>query len=316
VGGAFADAGAWRGGFWFFGAQALALALAVPLALRAERATSDATPDATPAEPPPPFPLRRLLALSAAVVAVSAGGQAAHGLAAVALVAGGVTLLVWFVRMDWAAGAARMLPARAFDPRDPVGAALLMASVLAAATVALAVYGPLVLTRVHGLSAIEAGYVVAAASVGWSVTAVAVAGSPERRDRLVIAAGVALLAVGVTGYATAILAGPVWLLALFAACDGGGFGLAWTFILRRATAFAGPADLDRLATALPTMHRLGYGVGAAWVGVVANRWGMADDADLATLSAAAQAGFVACLPVLAAGVLAAAAFLRRPLSRP
>src|SRR3546814_21148665 len=94
------------------------------------------------------------------------------------------------------------------------------------------------MTALHGTSALAAGYVIAVASVSWTVTAVLAAGAAERHDPKLIATGTVVVALSVLGFAWAVPHGPVWLIALCAAMEGGGLGLAWTFILRRATALA------------------------------------------------------------------------------
>ena len=48
----------------------------------------------------------------------------------------------------------------------------------------------------------------------------------------------------------------------------------WTFILRRATALADPAEAQRVSAAIPTVQRSGYAIGAAYVGVIANSAGL------------------------------------------
>src|SRR3546814_8013243 len=92
------------------------------------------------------------------------------------------------------------------------------------------------LTALHGTSARAAGYVIAVASVSWTVTAVRAAGATERHDPKLIATGTVVVALSVAGFAWAVPHGPVWLIALCAAMEGGGFGLAWTFILQNGRA--------------------------------------------------------------------------------
>src|SRR3546814_12636523 len=107
---------------------------------------------------------------------------------------------------------------------------------LSAATIAITAYGPLLMTALHGTSALAAGYVIAVASVSWTVTAVLAAGATERHDPKLIATGTGVVAMSVAGFASAVPHGPVGLLARCSATEGGGFGLARTFISRRAPA--------------------------------------------------------------------------------
>src|SRR3546814_8008195 len=93
---------------------------------------------------------------------------------------------------------------------------------LSAATIAITAYGPLLMTALHGTSALAAGYVIAVASVSWTVTAVLAAGATERHDPKLIATGTVVVALRVAGFARAVPPGPVWLIELCAAMGGGG----------------------------------------------------------------------------------------------
>jgi hypothetical protein len=163
---------------------------------------------------------------------------------------------------------------------------------------------------IHGLSPLFAGYVIAVSSIGWSAAAVIVAGSPERRDPFVILAGIALVALGVVFYVAAVPDGPVWFIAVAALLEGGGFGIAWTFILRRLTALTPLADAERVSSALPTLQRLGYAVGAALMGLVANAAGLHEGMTAGEAHRAAQWIFGASVPLALAGLVACVAFVR------
>ena len=151
--------------------------------------------------------------------------------------------LAFFLWLDGRAGHDRLLPIRPFDFRKPTGSALLMIFSLSLATIAVTAFGPLLITTIHKASALTAGYILACSSIGWTVTAVLVSGSPERLDRLMIALGMSLVVSSIAGFLYAVPNGPVWLIAVFAATEGAGFGMAWTFILRRTTALANPYEL-------------------------------------------------------------------------
>ena len=117
------------------------------------------------------------------------------------------------------------------------------------------------------------------------------------------------------GFALAVPSGPVWLIALCAALQGAGFGTAWTFILRRATALAPAEETQRVAGAIPTVQRLGYALGAAYLGIVANAAGIDESPGAASLDVAARAVFLACLPLAVFGLVAAASFVAARLPR-
>ena len=131
----------------------------------------------------------------------------------------------------------RMLPRQPFSLGNPIGAAMVMIACFAAATTAVSVYVPFLITSLHGISELVAGLIIALEAIAWTLAALLISGQPERRDRFFILAGMTLCVTDWhrlpdTGRAARadlvcrVLAPP---------CRGFGFGLAWTFILRRAT---------------------------------------------------------------------------------
>ncbi len=302
VGGIFADAGFWRGGFWLFAAQALVLAGVIALsgslpARDASRATGR-------------LPVWRLSVLSLGVVAIAAAGIEVRAVQTPLLVLAGLVLFGVFLRLDGRRQANRLLPPLPLDPRHGVGAGLLMVVCFSAATIAFSVYGPLLITQLHDVPALVAGYLVAASSIGWSVMAVLIAGVGERRDGLMILCGAGVLATSVLGFMIAIPHGSLLTVLLFAFLEGAGFGMSWTFILRRLTALAPKGETERASAAMPTLQQLGYAIGAAFVGIVANAAGIADHMERVTAEVVAFWIFAACLPLALVGLFAAWRFVR------
>ncbi len=305
VGGMFADAGLWRGGFWFFALQAAGLALLVGRA-------GGLAVDSEWGREHERLPLRRLAILSLSVVAVAFGGIRVGAATTPLCVFGGLVLLFWFLRLDAAPGAkGHLLPPRALDPRDRVGAGLLMVLLISAATIPLGVYGPLLITRLHDVSALGAGYVLAVESVSWSLMAVAVARVPERMNRTMIGSGIAIVTVGSAGLVLAMPYGSLPLVVACAAFQGGGFGIAWTFVLARMTAIAPAGERERVAGALTTLQQLGYAFGAACSGIAANAAGLGLGTAPWETRRVAFWIFAASLPLALAGLLAAIPFLAR-----
>lgn len=179
------------------------------------------------------------------------------------------------------------------------------------ATIAITAYGPLLVTMIHGASPLTAGYIVACSSIGWSVAAVAVSGAPQRNDRTFIAAGMLVAALSIAGFVYSIPHGPIWLIALCAFVEGGGFGMSWTFILRQATALAPPEEAQRISGAIPTIQRLGYAIGAAYVGIVANASGFLQISGPSDAGRVATILFASCLPFAAFGLLAMFRFCKQ-----
>ena len=86
--------------------------------------------------------------------------------------------------------------------------------------------------------------------------------------------------------------------------------MAWTFILRQMTTIAAPDDIERVSSAIPTVQRLGYAIGAAYIGIIANAAGFAGLEAERDLVFVAQSIFIGCLPFAVVGLVAVAQFAR------
>jgi MFS family permease len=140
--------------------------------------------------------------------------------------------------------------------------------------------------------------------------AMVVSGADEKHDGGLILGGMAMLTLSILGFMLTVPHGPLWLVAVFACLEGIGFGMSWTFILRRLTVLVPRSETERTSAALPTLQRLGYALGAAYVGIVANAVGMADSMDRVAAQAVGFWIFAACLPLAAIGLLAAWRFVQ------
>ncbi|WP_118135388.1 MFS transporter [Oceanicella sp. SM1341] len=307
IGGAFVELGSWRGGFVLFMVKAVALTAWILL-----RSSDMSGPDRQAARAAGRVPVRRLACLAAGVVFIAYAGIEVTALRTPLLVLAGLGCLALFLVIDGRSGAGRLLPAGPVNIRRPAGAALVMIFCFSAATITMNIFGPLLMAQIHGTPALLAGYVIAAGSVSWTVMAVLVSGAAERHDAKLILAGMALITLSVAGSAVVMPTGPIWLITACAVLKGGGFGMAWTFILRRAKALAAPGELERIAAAFPTVQRMGYAVGAAYVGIVANAFGLDTVMEPETARRVSSVIFIACLPVAGVGLLAAAHFVRPP----
>ncbi len=297
VGGFFAERGFWRGAFIFFAVQALVYAALIYVSFR-KRDIRETDKDTT-------FPKLRLLILAMAVVAIASAGINVSPVRSSILLITGVMMLWLFVRLDTKREAHRLLPRNPMDLRTVNGSANALVIMFAIATIALSVYGPIFMGVLHGTSALAAGYVIALSSVGWSIMAIVTSNTREKRDGFWIKAGAATLVVSILGLLWSMPNGPVWLIAVFAFLEGAGFGMSWTFIIRQSTRAAAEDDRERVASSMYTVHRLGYAIGAALMGIVANASGIADSIDPTTAHRAAVAIFVTCLILAIPGIFAA-----------
>jgi MFS family permease len=224
-----------------------------------------------------------------------------------------VCFLIVFARLDAGAGENRLFPHNPFDPRGGLGAPLMMVMCFAIATIAITTFGPLILILIYNISALNAGYIIALSSIGWSVPAIAIAFAnlPERLDGRLILSGMVILLISIVGFMVFVSSGPFWVIPIFAVLEGAGFGIAWTFLLRKAESISVPEDRDRMAGALPTIHRFGYAIGAAVIGIVANTAGFSEGISVEAAKSAGFWVFAAGIPFAIIGLFAAWRFVRQ-----
>lgn len=307
IGAVFADSGWWRGAFYLFAAQAAVFAFVAVSRLNEPPAAGAG--ELAGATRGSIFLLVRIALLAAGVVVVAAAGIEVDPERSLPLAAMGLGLLALFFWLERMAGAGRLLPARSLNLALPQGALLIALLLLSASTVGLITYGPLLMTRLHGADAVTIGIILLIESIGWSVVAIVISGLPRRHETAAIAGGLVAVALGVGALIHAMVAGPLWAIAICALLMGGGFGASWSFIVRRALAVVATVERDRIASAIPTIQRLGYALGAAYVGLIANASGFADNADAAVAIRTSDAIFAFSLVPAVVGLFAAFRFL-------
>lgn len=298
IGGLFSEAGLWRGAFLAFAVQAVLVVLVAPFLLRRQRGGS-----ASQRGRPEPVPWTSLAVLSAGVLAVGFAGVLEAPWLAAGIGLLGLLLLLAFLRVD-ALGRVSLLPQRSLT-RGRVRAGFLLVLSLSMASIAFLIYGPLLIARLHGLGPLAIGYLVSVESVAWSLCALAVAGVGPAGEGRWIRLGSLMTLVGLLGFALTVPQGPIWGMAVSAFFAGGGFGLFWSFLVRRVVVAAAPGDQERAAGALPTLQMLGYALGAAMAGILANSLGFTEAAPLATVERVAFWIFLAFLPLSLVGIAAA-----------
>lgn len=300
IGALLSEALSWRWAFGLFTLAGAAMALASFVVLN--------TPDARRrrhAGPLPPFPFAVLATLALAVLFIATAGVGVDPLRSPLLLVAGVAGLALFFALDARKGTSRLFPSRLFDWQTPLGAGMTMVAAFSVATCSFGVYGPLLLTALHDIPLLTTGYIIAAESIAWSVLSIVVADAPPHRERLIIVAGALMIAGGVAGFAWTVPAGEVWLILSCAVLQGGGFGIAWPFVTRVIVAAAREEERTIASSAVPTMQRIGYAVGAAAAGIVANAAGLEAGLNKATAAPVAAWVFLAFLPLAALGVVAA-----------
>lgn len=307
IGGFFASIGLWRLSFWAFAVQAVLLALAVVLLLRRARAAT--------AETPPRVPYRRMLVLAAGIMAIALAGAEVSLVGSTLFCLGGVLLLALLFRLD-RSHENSLFPSQQLDPRHTVGAGMVMILACGIASMSFVTYGPLLMEVLFGADPLTAGYMVAVESVAWTVAALLIAGARPGSEALIIRGGSVLITVGVIGFAVTMPDGPLWALIPWAILQGAGFGFAWGFIARRVVAAADSAERGKASAALPTTQLIGFAIGAAASGIVANAAGFADGVTLGDAETVAFWVFAAFIPIALVGNVAAWRLSRDPHPQP
>jgi len=301
LGGLFADAGAWRGVFWLFAGQALAFTAASFVLIPAGAARDSS--GTLPAAP--------LILLAIGIGAVATAGVVGGAALPVLLAAAGIGLLAAALAAD-RASANGLLPRRAANPAFPLGAAWLTYFCTTAAGTAFALYAPALLQHRLGLSALEAGYVVAAEAVAWTAASLSVAGAgPAWRARLIVTGPAAILA-GLAGITLLAPGAGIAAIAAAGALHGAGFGLCYSFISQRVIGAFGEATRARGSAAIGAVRNAGGALGAALAGIAANAAGFGDGLTDANLTMVAWGAFGSGIPFALVGLLCAIRLAQYP----
>ncbi len=296
VGGLFAEAGIWRWAYFSFALQALVLIVLAPRLLSQPR--QEAAPAASSR-----VPWASLAVLVPAVLAVAGAGVVESAVPAAALALGGLLLLALVLRIDRRA-ANPLLPHGSLRAAG-VRAGLAVVLTFSTASVSFTLYGPLLLVGLHGVGALTAGYLIAIEAVAWSLAALLVSGVGPAGEGRWLKIGGGCIVAGIASFAYSVPYGPIWSIALSALFAGAGFGLFWSFLVRRTVAAALPGERERTAGAMPTLQMLGYALGAAFAGVVANAQGMAAAPTPEQLGPIAVWLFLAFVPLTLLGLASA-----------
>jgi predicted MFS family arabinose efflux permease len=255
------------------------------------------------------FPLAWLSGLGLAILLIAAAGNIGTLGAKVAMVAAGMALAVWLVRID-RRKAPGVLPSDAFAWSTPVGLGLWIVLALFAGGMPFGVYGVLILQVLHGQPPLTAGYVLAWEALCWSLAAIAIARLDQRYWDHALIAGPALIAAGLAGLALTLPYGNMPLIVVAATVIGSGYGVCWAFLGQRIMAGARAGEGDLAAASIATLEMTGIAVGAALAGIMGNALGVDDAAGSANLRAAAGLGHALFLPILLFAVAAATRLVR------
>src|SRR5262249_24877620 len=200
-----------------------------------------------------------------AIIALSSAAVMDAPLAKAGLIALTLAALAGMLRLNRSA-AARLLPGDAFSLRSVTGVGMWSALLLAIAYSPLQIFVPLFLQTLHGFDPLAAGYAVAAASLGWTIAALAVAGLPTAWSRRMLIVGPAAVGIGLLGVGILGAGGPIAGLLLAILLVGLGIGACWAFVAQRVMGGAAREDATIAASALPTVQQVGLALGGAAAG--------------------------------------------------
>jgi MFS family permease len=293
IGGLFAQAGIWRGAFWFFALQGLGFIAAASILV-----PPSAAPDRDAARPP----FLQIAVLTLAVGAIGGAGLWRSPVLAALSAAAGLGLLALFLRID-TRSTTHLLPRAIADPKSAAAAGLFMIFSLNVATVSFSVYGTALLQRLYGAPPILAGYILAGGAMAWTFAALGVAGRGS--GRVPVRLGAVMIALGQAGLMIAVPHGSVVLIGALTLATGAGFGLAWAFIASRIVANTPDAERALASASVPTASMIGAAVGAAAAGAIASGLGFGRAMSLASAGAAGFWLFAAFVPFSLAACLAA-----------
>ena len=274
VGGTFAQFGSWRSAFVATAAAAACLAIVAIFVLPSASQRTSATR----------VPALRIALICLAIGAMSLASVTTAPFARIGLIVAAAVLLGAMVRLNRSAATA-MLPRDAFSWRTQTGVALWLVLLLCLTFSPLHIYMAIFLQQLHGLAPLAAGFSVAAASLAWTVASLATAGTSGPWPDRVMSTGPATM--GVSLVLIALLTPHAAVLPLIAAIAalGAGIGQCWPFVAHRVLAGAQPGDETVAAASVPTVQQIGFALGAAIAGLIANASGLsaaiADDGMIA-----------------------------------
>lgn len=266
AGGLFAQFGIWR---WAFGLMAIltvAMGVAVSVVLPAggtgHRGESVK------------FPVRSLLLLGGAALAVSVAQLPRSLIGAMGLLLVGGALLAVFLVVDRRSSSA-VLPSSAFQPGREKWIYLTLGLLMA--TTKANLYIPLLGQRLAHLPPVMAGFLGAALSTGWTFSEIASASVSKVRvviglvisAPLVMSAGLAVVAFARMSHYNPTAVGAIWALALLVV--GIGVGAGWPHLSAWAMSCVDdPAEGGTAAAAVNTVTLIGGAFGAGIAGLVVN----------------------------------------------
>lgn len=263
-GGLFAEAGFWRGAFWFFVVQAVIFVGAVLVMV----------PAAPKAASGGRIPGRQLALLTLGVTLIAAAGVVPGQLTAAVCAVLGMLAMAAMLLVNTRT-ADRLLPRAAGDLATATGLGLAVIFFCEAATVGFSVYGPTFIQVLHGADPLLSGYVIGGIAAGWTAFSFVVAGLKPKHEGRAIRIGAVVIVAGAAWGAYEMVRGGLVGITLSMVVLGSGFGICWAFLAKRVIGGAPLEEQPLASAAVPTTQLIGGAVGAAAAGALANALGFA-----------------------------------------
>lgn len=266
AGGLFAQFGIWRWAFIVMALLTVVMAVAVGVVLTAGSSGHRGEPTT--------FPLRSLLLLGGAALAVSVAQLPRSLLGAGGLLLVGGMLLMVFLVVDRRSPSA-VLPPSAFQPGREKWIYLTLGLLMA--TTKANLYIPLLGQRLAHLAPVMAGFLGAALSTGWTLSEIASASVSKVRvviglvisAPLVMSAGLTVVAFTRMSHYNPTAVAAIWAVALLVV--GIGVGAGWPHLSAWAMSCVDdPAEGGTAAAAINTVQLIGGAFGAGFAGLVVN----------------------------------------------
>lgn len=307
IGGISAEIGVWRGAFFFLVPLAGIVALAAVLVLPAREEGGGEME---------PLPVVQLALLTLAVFAASWGGVGAGILSTAVAMAVALVLVAVMVGVERRAKH-RLLPAGTLVLPTALGSLYAASALLVVTVTCTEIFLPLFLQELHGSSPLQAGYIAAVMSAGWTAAAIYGAGLQGRRRTRAVHAGpiLSFVSMAVLGVVVSWPGVDSDRLALAIICGalvigGIGVGLSYPHLSAAVLRVAPESEEDNAASSIMTVQLCATAFGAAFAGLAVNLAGASGGDDSLDTANAARWLFmtVAVAPLLCLVVMNSASF--------
>jgi MFS family permease len=218
-------------------------------------------------------PFLRLAAIGFGIMLVAFASIMQTVATEVLFVLGAATVLASVVIVD-RRSRTPLFPSDAFALNSTVGIGLWIVLLMPVAQASTSVYLVMTLQNLWGYGPTKAGAFSATFAIAWSTVAIFVANIQDQRRRAwLIRLGPTLLVAGLATIVFGFFIDRPLVVMLGQIAIGTGFGVSWGFLSQSVMESARSGERDRASALLPTLQSVGYAIGAALAGLVANAVG-------------------------------------------